>query len=347
MASEFHFYEDMFTQLNSSLSTYVSDVASNIIGAITPVASTLLAIYVTLWGWTMMRGMISEPVTDGITRIVRLAVICGIALNLGYYNAGLSDWLWNSPDALASYVAAGYSNETTNVQFLDSLMAQIYDLGDAYWQKANASAGMLPVPDLGLIGIAILTWLGGILATGYAAFLLALSKMALAIVLGVGPIFVLMTIFEPTKRFFDAWIGQALNYVILVMLTAGAIKLIMTIIQTYMGAAAGAIADPSISQALPCIVFCVIGALVMMQIPSLASALGGGVAVGTLGAVGWAYGKARGGLSAMRPTNLRRSYNRARSDVRIAKDTAKKVGTMPMAVYRKITGANRNRVAQG
>ena len=171
--------------------------------------------------------------------------------------------------------------------------------------------------------------------------------MALAIILGVGPIFVLLTIFEPTKRFFDAWIGQALNYVFLTMLTAGAIKMMMTIIQTYLTASSGALADPSISQALPIIGLCIMVFLVMMQLPSIGSALGGGVAIGTLGAVGWAYGKTKGGITAMRPTNLRRSMNKARSDYRIAKGAAAATAGMPKAVYRKITGASRNRVAAG
>jgi type IV secretion system protein VirB6 len=41
----------------------------------------------------------------------------------------------------------------------------------------------------------------------------------------------------------------------------------------------------------------------------------------------------------MRPTNLRRSANKIRSDVRIA-------AAPPKALYRKITGASRNSVAK-
>lgn len=348
MASEFHFYQRIFSELSSALGSYVSDVSSNVIGAITPVASTLIMIYVMLWGWAMLRGSIQEPITDGVGRIVRMSVISAVALTAGYYNGFLSDMLWQSPDALGSYIASGYSDASSNTQFLDQLMSQIYDLGDAYWQKANASSGLAGIPDLGMTAVAILVWAAGIISTGYGAFLLALSKMALAIVLGVGPIFILMTLFEPTKRFFDVWIGQALNYVFLAMLTSAAIKLIMTIVQKYMmdATGAGVVADPSISQALPALALCIIGALVMMQLPSMASALGGGVAIGTLGAVGWAYGKGTSGISAMRPTNLRRSMNRARSDVRIARDAAKAVGGAPAALYQKVTGGTRNRVGK-
>lgn len=344
-ASDFHFYSRMFTELSNALSTYVNDTATNIIGAIKPVATTLVSIYVMLWGWSMMRGVISEPIMDGVGRIVRLALIVGVALQLGLYNGFLADMLWNSPDALASYVGGG--NGTSNAAYLDTLMSRMYDFGDAYYQKAQANS-TLGIPDLGLLFMAYALWVAGVIATGYGAFLLALAKMGLAVALGVGPLFILLTIFEPTKRFFDAWIGQALNYVFLVMLSAATIKLIMVILEKYLTDASGVVlADPSLDQALPAIVFSIIGALALVQMPAMASALGGGVALGTLGAVGWAYGKTKGGMAAMRPTNLRRSFNKARADVRIAKGAAQAAAGAPMAVYRKITGGTRNRVARG
>ena len=362
MPSSFHFYERTFTELSGALGTYVNDVAASISGAITPVATTLLTIYVMLWGWSMMRGVINEPVMDGASRIVRLSLIVGTALTVGYYNAFLSDMLWNSPDVLAGYIASGYSNSTTNTQFLDSLMSQIYDLGDAYWQKANAGSAMLPIPDLGLTAIAILIWAAGLLTTAYGAFLLALSKMALAIILGVGPLFILLAMFEPTRRFFDAWIGQALNYVFLVMLTAAAIKLVMTIIQTYLTdvTTGGVLADPAISQALPAIVLSVVGLLVMMQLPSIASALGGGVAIGTLGAVGNAVGRARNTAGAGKDLLTGKTLSDYRGARRVkamnarwaannpstAGQAARNVAGSPAALYRKVTGGNRNRVTR-
>jgi len=341
--SNYHFYEDTFTDLNEALTTYIGDVAGNVIGAISGVAYSMLMIYMMLWGWTMLRGMISEPITDGVARIVRLALIVGIALNVGRYSSYISNFLWNTPEAMASVVASGYSDPETNVQFLDGLMSKLFDLGSAYYKTAFASTGMLP--DLGMLAAAFLIWAAAVVATAYAAFLLALSKMALAILLGIGPIFVLLLLFEGTKRFFEAWLGQALNYVFLVILTAGAIKLMLTIILSYLAVVSGvAMATPTLERALPAIVMCVISALVMMQLPSIASALGGGAAVSTLGAAAWTYGKATSTMAAMRPTALKRSLNRVASDKRIAVGAAKAVGGVPMSVYRKITGGRKNTI---
>lgn len=350
--ADFHFYSTLFSKLDTALTSYVGDTATAIIGAITPVATTLITIYVMLWGWSMMRGVISEPIMDGVGRIVKLSLITATALQIGHYNGFLADMLWNSPDALAGYIGGG--TPTTNAVYLDKLMSRMYDFGGAYYDKAYATTTM-GIPSIGLLTMAYVLWGAGVLATGYGAFLLTLAKIGLAVALGVGPLFVLMCVFEPTKRFFDSWIGQALNYVFLVMLSAATIKLILAVLESYLTDASGAVlADPQIAQALPAIVFSIIGALALVQMPSMASALGGGVAIGTLGAVGWAYGKTRGTMAAMRPTAMRRSLNKARADARIvdralggAPSAVGRAATRPVgALYRKVTGA-RNRVSKG
>lgn len=352
----FHFFEDTFNTLSSVLTSYIGDVSSSMIGAISGVTYTLLMIYVVLWGWTMLRGMISEPITDGLTRVIRLVVVITIAINIGYYNVFIRDFLWNTPDALASVVASGYSNSTSNVQYLDVLMGRMYDIGSAFWVKANT--GVTPIPDFGLLIVAILVWVAGAAVTAYAAFLLILAKMGLAIVLAIGPLFVLGLLFEGTKRFFESWLAQALNFVFLVLLVAAGIKLILTIISLYLGVVEGAIlANPTIDKTIPALILSLIGTLVLMQSQSIASSLGGGVAIGTLGAVGWAYGKAKaaagatGNLASGQTLSNMRGARRSRAvNARWAANNPSlpaRAAQMPMAVYRRISGADRNSVKRG
>lgn len=351
MASTFDLYQKLFAKVDAILTTYWGDTVSAIIGAITPVATTLLMIYVCLWGWSMMRGMVSEPITDGVSRIVRLAVIIGIALNVGRYNTYLADLLWNSPDALAALVASGSSNTGTNMAFLDVFVGQYYDLGKAYvdWAVANSTMG---IPDITYLLAGGLIMVAGVALTGYAAFLLLLAKMSLAILLGIGPIFVLLTIFEPTKRFFDSWIGQALNSVFMVMLTAACLKLIFKVIQGFVSTSS--LTDPSLENLIPAVGFAIIGVLIMLQVSSIAAALGGGVGVGTLGAVGWAYrntknlGSAGKDIATGKALSDMRAARRAKvTNARWAKNNpgaASRAAGAPMAVYRKITGSKANSV---
>lgn len=350
MATELHFYEDTFTHISSTLETYVGDTAANVIGAITPMAKDLLAIYVVLWGWAMIRGMISEPTTDMLARILRITTITAIALNIGLYNTYLVDWLWNTPEALGKFIVqdSSHAESSNNMMFLDSLMTKYYQLGDVFWQAAYANS-TLGFPDLGFLFFAVCLWVVGLVVTAYAAFLFILAKIALALILAFGPIFILITLFEPAKRFFDSWFGQAINFVLVIILTASALEIIFTLSNDRAEAilTATLAAEPRVVDAVLILGMAGVGGLLLAQVQVIASALGGGVALSTLGAANFALDKVKGGVAGLRPTNLRRSVNKVRADYRITKSAAQSVARAPKSIYNKITGANRNRFSRG
>lgn len=351
MASSFNFYTGHFETLNTGLETYWTGVAGSFASYLLGPARMMLLIYVALWGWSMMRGVIQEPFVDGAMRMLRLASIVLIALNVGRYAGFLANMLWGLPDALAAKVAAD-STGTDGVQFLDAMMGQFYDMGTAFNRAANADTGIWGMPDMSLWIAGIAVWCVGIILTGYAAFLYVLAKVALALLLGVGPIFILLLIFEPTKKFFDAWLGQCANYIVMVLLTAGCVKLILSILSTYLGdpRVVAAMADPKINQVIPVIAFSIIGVLVMLQVPSLASGLGGGVATGTLGAMAAAFSKAKSAAGAGRDlvsgktlSDMRGRRRAAATNARWAKNNP----SMPASLYRKVTSRGKNSVSAG
>ncbi len=350
MADELHFYEDAFIHVSSTLETYVGDTAANVIDAITPMATNLLAIYVMLWGWSMMRGLISEPVTDGLARILTLTTIIAIALNIGRYNTYLADWLWKTPEALGKYIVQDASNAepSNNMVFLDGMMTKYYQLGSIFWESAYANS-TLGFPDMGFLFFAICLWGVGLVVTLYAAFLFFLAKIALAAILAFGPIFILITLFEPTKRFFQTWLSQALTFMFVIILCASVLELIFTLSNERADhiLTATATGEPRLTDAILLLGLAGMGILVLAQVQVIASGLGGGVALSTLGAVNLALDKVKGGVAGLRPTNMRRSVNKLKADYRITRNAATSVARAPKSIYNKITGANRNRISRG
>lgn len=304
------FYGDFFTSVNSQLAGTISSTASAVIGAITPVATTLLMIYIALWAWSMARGMITEPITDGATRIVYLAIVIAIALSVGYYSGFLSDWLWNSPEAMANIIAPG-NDPMSSMNFLDGMFAT-YNQYASKWVVAAEQNKIAVFPHPLYYLVAILIWIAAILFTGFAAALMVLAKIMLAILLGIGPIFVLSLIFQSTRKFFETWLGQCLNFVFMVILIAGLFAIVGDVItQAIADQVAGisAVVDnnpsvpipvinpataPSLIPAMGILAVTAICFIVLLQVPSVAAALGGGVAIGTMGAAGMAYHKIRG-----------------------------------------------------
>jgi type IV secretion system protein VirB6 len=128
----------------------------------------------------------------------------------------------------------------------------------------------------------------------YIVFLLILSKMAIAILIGVGPIFVLALIFESSKNWFSMWWAQVLNYSFLALLAGAAGALVLQFMMQYLTAAnlpnAIATGQGFTSAMVPPIALAGIGSLLLVQTPSMASGLAGGIAISTLGAFGQVVG---------------------------------------------------------
>lgn len=288
--ADFHFYERTFVELSNAVNQHIGITAEAVIEAIKPLVVTLLTIYIFWWGISMIRGQIDEPVTDGVERMVRISIITAIALQMGYYNGFLSDFLWNTPDTLAS--ALNLDGGKTSAQHLDAFVTNVFNMGSKYytWALANQKSppidifGLVSIPDLSAWLSAWALWIFSIIASGYGAFLLALAKIALAMILGIGPLFVLALIFESTKRYFSLWIGQAVTFIAMVVLSASALKVMLPIMNLYLASVSGEVTQsPTLAQIVPVIAMCIVSLLVLMQVPSMAAGLGGGASIETLG----------------------------------------------------------------
>ena len=64
-------------------------------------------------------------------------------------------------------------------------------------------------------------------------FLIALSSVALAVLLALGPLFLALLLFESSRRFFEAWVAQLANYALITILTVLAAALLLQIVQAY------------------------------------------------------------------------------------------------------------------
>src|SRR6202034_3273879 len=130
----------------------------------------------------------------------------------------------------------------------------------------------------------------------YVMFLLALSKIALCILLSLGPLFIALLLFETTKRFFEAWIAQLANYAFVTMLTVLVAALMMTLISTAATQAASAGGGIQIAQAVRVCMAAGLTFHIMRQVMPMSAGLASGLALSTFGvvsaALAWGLGRA-------------------------------------------------------
>ena len=248
--------------------------------AIAPVALTAMTIWVALYGWAVLRHEVPESVPTFLWKVFKIGLVLTFALESAFYLGNVAD----TADALATGVAATFLPGAAD----PATLASPYALLDAFNDKASQlvidlmkEAG---ITRLDLLLAAAICSIGNVVFLCIALFVVTLSKVFLAFVIAVGPLFVLALAWRPTARFFDSWLSMVLNAVVLTWFAFFALGLSVFMGQAIVKAALdnGGFDGPNfnvVGESLRYCVVMVLMALICFQAPSLASALTGGAAV--------------------------------------------------------------------
>ncbi len=259
------FFATFWSWLNGQLAAYIGDNTSRLAGVLEPAVVTAATIYVMAWGYLHLTGKIAEPLEDGIKRVALIALILGVGLRLWLYNTVIVDTFYNAPAQLA----AAMLGASDPVGTIDT----IWDNGGAVagnlWDKGGLLSG-----DFGFYLAGAVVWcLIGVLCV-YAMFLIALSSIALAVLLALGPLFIALLFFNATRRFFTAWVGQLANYGLITVLTVMVAALLLKIVQSYAAQTAARGTAILTVDALNMMLIALLVFLVLRQVMPIASALG-------------------------------------------------------------------------
>jgi type IV secretion system protein VirB6 len=283
------FFATFSTWLNGLLSTYIATNTARVASLLQPVIVTFATLYVMIWGYLLITGKIEEPFVTGIKRIVTLAVVLGAALNLWLYNDVIVDTFFNAPGALAAGIIGAFDS----VGIIDNIIFTGGDAASLLLQKGGLFEGDISYY---IAGFAVYLIVG--LTAIYAMFLLALSKIALCILLALGPLFIAFLLFETTKRFFEAWIAQMANYAFVTILTVLVAALMMSLVTSAAQAAVARGGSIQIADAVRVCLAAGLTFLIMRQVMPMASGLASGLALSSFGAVSallaWGLGRATG-----------------------------------------------------
>lgn len=285
------FFAEFNTWLTGILAGYIAGNTAAIARILEPTVVTLGVFYVVIWGYLQLIGTIEQPFMEGVKRLLTLALILGLSLDLWLYNEVIVNTFFQAPTDLAAGIIAARNPGAPAFQpvgVVDEILFDGDDAGSLLMQK-----GEIFGRDIIFYFAAIAVYLVVGLTAVYTMFLLALSKIALSILIAMGPIFLALLFFESTKKFFEAWIAQLCNYAFLTIVTVLVAALMLQVVTVAAQAAAAKGGDITLADALKVCVAAALTFLIMKQVPSLAQGLASGIALSGFGAIG---NLIRGGL---------------------------------------------------
>ena len=204
------------SQTEAVLQSAVAQPIAELTDALLPVITLGLTLQFMAYAFAIMHGQGSMTVTDFFKKAVGVAIIAMIATAGGLYQTEIAQTMLGLPDALTSVVIG----DTTVAAQVDKLQQEtatatqsMGNAGDSGWVDF--------VPDARQIIITLLTFavtVSAAIVGGIIAVITIVIKVGMALVVATGPIFIAFLLFEPTKKMFDSWVAQALNFVFLALL---------------------------------------------------------------------------------------------------------------------------------
>ncbi|MNU89882.1 Type IV secretion system protein VirB6 [compost metagenome] len=265
---EFRVFEPSYDFIDGRLNEFLGSRLSAVIAEVEGPLRIALVLYVVLYGFAILRGAISEPVMDFAVRSIKLALIYALATTTAYSSFVTEPLFTGLPNALTRAVS-GAEAPTVGAAF-DQFLAHAAWLGEDIARHASPF-------NAGAYVIAAAVFIIGALAAALGFGVVLVAKLALALLVTLGPIFIACALFDATRRFFFGWLSQAVNYLVLFALMIVIFQLVLSLVRDQWSAIQGA--DPMIG-GLIFIALCLLGAIFFLQTPAIAAGVAGGASAG-------------------------------------------------------------------
>jgi type IV secretion system protein VirB6 len=264
----FHIFQTAYAFVDGKLEVFLNVRANAVMAQVAGPLRVALVLYVLLYGLAILRGSISEPIMDFAIRSLKLALISMLATTAAY-SSYVTDPLFHTlPDTLARAIG-GADVGDPGVAFDDFLSRAGY----LAWTIAERAT---PI-NLGPWVLSAAVYLVGALAAALGFGIVLIAKVALALLVALGPIFVACSLFEATRRYFFGWLSQAVNYLVLFALILSMLQLVLAMVADQWGAIES---NNSFAGGLAFIALCLLGAIFFLQTPAIAAGIAGGASIG-------------------------------------------------------------------
>jgi len=231
--------------------------------------------------------------SDLVTHCIKIILVLVLATQWAAFFQLIYTLATNLPSDISGQVVSAASNtlgaqaQINSVANANTLLMQFYSRAMSVDDKLlQMGSWTQPGPYIYFVVV----WLGAVFFTGYATMLIILAKLAVAVILAVGPLFILLYIFHDTRKLLEGWLRTLINYAIVPVFVYALLALLLTLVmptlvflennsgpyQSYFTAVSSFIAATFIAT------------LLLQQIMSIAANITGGVSLSTMGGFAFA-----------------------------------------------------------
>lgn len=200
-------------------------------GTFQTVLTALLIIYVAILAYGLMFGRLSVSIGAMAPKLVAIGLVLTFATSWPSYQAVIFNVLTRGPDQIVSAFAGKQEGETqTFVNRLDKMLDRMQDAANALEPSGHA-AGTNPGKALQSQAstAALIVRASAFLLVLGTFGILIIARILLTVLLAVGPVFIVLALFEATRGLFEGWLRASAMFALtpLIIVLSGAVGLRM------------------------------------------------------------------------------------------------------------------------
>lgn len=269
---------DVDDQVTILLNQFVTRTSTSLCETLQPIAVVAIGIYLFTIGWRVIRGHSPDTFPTILMHFFKIAIIATIALVGGHYQQMVIDSI--------EWIQVAFIGALTELTTMGEVMDNVYEpfLSTSREVYARSVTGFWP--SITFLIAALLTQAAGgfLLIVGMGFYLMA--KICIALLIAVGPVFILLKMFPATERFTDTWLGNVLGYVMVNVFVVAAVTMLSDFGATYVQNVKDNMDETNIILAAGSLLVAVAAlCVVMLNIRTLGVSLTGGVDTRGVGAM--------------------------------------------------------------
>jgi type IV secretion system protein VirB6 len=269
-------FTDFLNNVDLAVNAFLIDGYMRVRDAFETPLRLSLTIFVAVYGVLMLTGRSSLSFRDALGKLGVVLFVYLLATNADFYTNYLERIFVQSPNAIADMLVGGGGGGGQNGA-MDRFYTTGMDAGNKLWNRGNLYT-------LSPLFAAMIVYAITLGVAAYAAFLLALAKIALAVLLILTPMFALFYLFGHTRKLFEGWLGQVIHYALVPILVYGVLALILAIAQVQIQQIDAHADTATFPQVLELALAGLVAILLLSQILGVASGIAGGISLTTMGA---------------------------------------------------------------
>ena len=278
-----NFVNDLMASVDYILRGFVENGYQHLVQNNITVINVMMTFYVAWMGYKIVNRTLEFDLNVFARHMGQLIIVYALLTNWHLFYLFFYNIFTNEPGEITKTLIESNGSVPVGTNTLDAINS-VFRKGmelSSYLFSHHNTFNFMPL----ILGICV--FIATLLQCLIAVALLVYAKMAMALILFLGPLFISFMLWEATHEFFNKWVQKLVNYALIPILTCGILMLTLSLVNIALPSMTHEIyaGNPSFTGVIVYLGLAFISFLLYLQILPLCAALSGGVALSGMTAV--------------------------------------------------------------